>query len=231
MMLPKMIFQSLEPNDRYGLKILKNGYKDIQHTPAAQVGPSSSSKSTQNEFKPQCQHYLQDVVVLEQKHMNTMMKEMYLDDFTEDLQELNQKNLKQNRTGVRDTQLRNKEMKKHTFIAIQDTINRMKSEPEYKVEQVNGEWIEGPMKWIVLVFGPNHQAKDLHQLQEEYKNLNIIIILITNNRQTHRNEVMNSGQPLPALWHNQSNVSSGLQGAKMQQSFKQSGLNNVLADG
>lgn len=86
------------------------------------------------------------------------------------------------------------------------------------------------MKWIVLIFGPNHQAKDLNQLlQEEYKNLNIIIILVTNNRQTHRNEVMNSGQPLPALWHNQSNVSSGLQGAKMQ-SIKQSGY-NVFGDG
>lgn len=31
MILPKMIFQSLEPNDRYGFKILKNGYKDDMH--------------------------------------------------------------------------------------------------------------------------------------------------------------------------------------------------------
>lgn len=29
MILPKMIFQSLESNDYYGLKILKNGYSDI----------------------------------------------------------------------------------------------------------------------------------------------------------------------------------------------------------
>lgn len=112
MVLPKMIFQSLEPNDRYGLKILKNGYKDIQRTPATQVGHSSTNKAAQNDFKSQCHHYLQDVVVLEQKQMNTVLKEKYLDDFTVDLQELNQKNLKQNRTGVRDTQLRNKEMKK-----------------------------------------------------------------------------------------------------------------------
>lgn len=88
--------------------------------------------------------------------MNTMMKEMYLDDFTEDLQDLSQKNAKQNRTGVRDTQLRNKEMKKFTLMALQDTINRMKSEPEYKLERVCGEWIVGPMKWIVLILGPNH---------------------------------------------------------------------------
>lgn len=31
-----------------------------------------------------------------------MMKETYLEDFMEDLQDLNQKNLKQNRSGVRD---------------------------------------------------------------------------------------------------------------------------------
>lgn len=94
-------------------------------------------------------------------------------------------------------------MKRHTLLALHDTINRMKSEPEYKVAKVNGEWIEGPMKWIVLVFGPNHQAKDLKQLlQEEYKNLNIIVILVMNNRQTHRTEVMNAGQPIPSLWHN-----------------------------
>ena len=46
------------------------------------------------------------------------------------------------------------------------------------------------MKWIILVFGPNHQAKDLRNLlQTEYKNLNIIIILITNNQ--NKNAQMN----------------------------------------
>lgn len=50
--------------------------------------------------------------------------------------------------------------------------------------------------------------------------MNIVILLVTNNRQTHRNEVMNSGQALPAFWQNQTNVSSGLQGAKLH-AFKQ----------
>jgi len=31
MNLPKMIFNSLEPQDHYGLKILRNGYNDIKH--------------------------------------------------------------------------------------------------------------------------------------------------------------------------------------------------------
>jgi len=73
------------------------------------------------------------------------------------------------------------------------------------------------MKWIVLIVGPNHQAKDLDVLlTEEYKNLNIVIVLITHNRQTHRMEVMNSGSQLPALQYSMSGV-GGLQGAKFQQ--------------
>lgn len=47
-------------------------------------------------------------------------------------------------------------MKKQTLIALQDTIDNMKSTEEFKVQQVNGEWITGPMKWIVLIVGPNH---------------------------------------------------------------------------
>ena len=27
---------------------------------------------------------------------------------------------------------------------------------EYNLIKFNGEWIKGPMKWIVVVFGPNH---------------------------------------------------------------------------
>ena len=86
-------------------------------------------------------------------------------------------------------------MKKYTVMAMQDTLNKMKSEPEYRVQKINGQWIVGPMKWVIFIFGPNHQAKDLMQLEsEEFKNMNIVILLVTNNKQTHRNEVMNSGQ-------------------------------------
>ena len=46
------------------------------------------------------------------------MKEMYLDDFTEDLQDLSQKNAKQNWTGVLDTRHINREMKKFTLLAF-----------------------------------------------------------------------------------------------------------------
>ena len=53
--------------------------------------------------------------------------------------------------------------------------------PVYSVCQVMDEQIQGPMKWVILILGPNHQAKDLRLLsQNDYKNLNIIIIKISN---------------------------------------------------
>jgi len=52
---------------------------------------------------------------------------------------------------------------------------------------VNGEWIEGPMKWLVLIFGPNHQAKDLKNIVlKDYDNLNIIVILVLNKTKLFR---------------------------------------------
>jgi len=39
------------------------------------------------------------------------------------------------------------------------------------------------MKWIILILGANHRAKDLGALlRTEYKNLNVIVILVTNNQ-------------------------------------------------
>lgn len=49
------------------------------------------------------------------------------------------------------------------------------------------------MKWLVLVFGPNHQAKDIQSLIDEnndYKNLNIIVVLVTNSKLYLKNEQM-----------------------------------------
>ena len=41
------------------------------------------------------------------------------------------------------------------------------------------------MKWLILIFGPNHQAKNLKNIfNKDFHNLNIIIILITNNKST-----------------------------------------------
>lgn len=41
------------------------------------------------------------------------------------------------------------------------------------------------MNWVVMVFGPNHEAKDLRSLlSQEYKNLNIIIIKIAHEKKS-----------------------------------------------
>lgn len=66
---------------------------------------------------------------------------------------------------------------------------------EYKVHEIKGQVIKGPMKWLVLVFGPNHQAKDISSLiddefKNEYKNLNIIVVLVTNSKLYLKNDPM-----------------------------------------
>lgn len=60
----------------------------------------------------------------------------------------------------------------------------MRAIEEYKVHKLNDDWIMGPIKWVVLIFGPNHQAKDLQSLlYNEYKNMNVIVVLISNKPQ------------------------------------------------
>lgn len=60
----------------------------------------------------------------------------------------------------------------------------MSNVPEYNVENLSGDWIKGPMKWIVVILGSNHKAADITSLlRSEYKNLNIIVVMVTNNHQ------------------------------------------------
>lgn len=49
------------------------------------------------------------------------------------------------------------------------------------IQLKNGEWIHGPMKWIVIILGQKHKLRYLKDLiQKEHKNLNIIVVLLTN---------------------------------------------------
>ena len=112
--------------------------------------------------------------------MNTSVKMKFLDDYTETLQ-AHSKSGKTNRMGARDAQFRYREMQKQTSAAIKQTIGKISNIEEYQVEQVHGVWIKGPMKWIFLILGPNHHAKDIRSvLTTEYDNLNIIVVLVTN---------------------------------------------------
>jgi hypothetical protein len=171
MNLAKMLFDNLDTEDFFGLKILKNGFNPN----APQV---SSNARGDNSTQPDIQ-YLEDVIMLESKQMNTTVKQKYLDDFTNDLQAQN----KQNRMTTKSAQMRTREMQKQTLAALQHTINKISNIEGYEVAEIDGVKIVGPMKWIILVFGPNHQAKDLkHLLLTEYTDLNVIVLLITNNQ-------------------------------------------------
>lgn len=126
------------------------------------------------------------MIILEHKELNAHVKHQLLDDFQHELRAQNKQNTNYNRMNVKDAQLRTREMQSQTINCIAQTINKLSSTEEYKLVQLNGEWIKGPMKWMIMVLGPNHthnsnQAKDLSSLmKQEYKNLNIIIIKITN---------------------------------------------------
>ena len=92
MNLPKMIFSELEPNDFFGLKILKNGYNPDYLSNDKKENPGASPKKmgarfgrTNHKISDTTQPtswFDQDVIVLEEKKMNTTVKVKYLDDFT-----------------------------------------------------------------------------------------------------------------------------------------------------
>ena len=127
--------------------------------------------------------------------MNTAVKMKYLDDFTNELQAHDKKF---NRFNGKDAQLKNREMQKQTLASLSQTINKMNLVEEYNVEQIDGNWIRGPMKWVIIILGPNHHAKDLRQLtQTKHTNMNIIVILITNSN-AHQIAANQNRTSLPA---------------------------------
>lgn len=94
--------------------------------------------------------------------MNTSVKIKYLDDVTEDLQAM--KKTKMTKVGAKEAQHQNKEMQKQMLMALHDSFGRLQNVEEYQVGQICGESIKGPMKWVVLILGPNHKLKDVRSL-------------------------------------------------------------------
>jgi len=176
MNLPKMLFNDLEPQDFFGLKILKNGFNP-EFAPL-----NKESQDDDDKHKQLSNKYLQDVIVLEEKKMNTIVKVKHLEDFmNNDLKDYNKNNMRYGRLTGKDAQMSNFEMRRQTVLAIERTINRIKNIDEFTVEEVHGEEIKGPMRWIILILGPNHHARNLNSvINNEYKNLNIIVVFITN---------------------------------------------------
>ena len=75
MQLATMLFNNLQDDDVFGLKQLKNGFNAFNS--ANEGAPSSDQVSS---------HYLEDVIVLESKRMNSSVKRKYLNEFTNSLQ-------------------------------------------------------------------------------------------------------------------------------------------------
>ena len=52
-------------------------------------------------------------------------------------------------------------MKNQTSNAIKTTIDSIKNIPDYKVKSIHGSDINGPFKWVILILGQNHSAKEV----------------------------------------------------------------------
>lgn len=104
--LPKKIFNSLNANDYFGLKILVNGF--IQDENDDSYFMHHAHQHGENSQNPS--NFVSDAIILEAKEMNTKVKNQYLDDITEDLIAFNKENAKSNRIGGRSMQHRNREM-------------------------------------------------------------------------------------------------------------------------
>ena len=88
--------------------------------------------------------------------------------------------MRSNRVSGNEALSRNREMQRQTILALKNTIDKIKAQNEFRVHKLESEWIMGPLKWLVIILGPNHQAKDINQLlYDDYVNINIIVVLVT----------------------------------------------------
>ena len=51
-----------------------------------------------------------------------------------------------------------------TTSAIEKTVNKLTNIEDFVVKELHGEEVRGPMKWLILILGPNHSAKDLTKM-------------------------------------------------------------------
>ena len=76
---------------------------------------------------------MQDVIVLEEKNMNESVKMKYLDDFTEDLTEINKLNQKNNKISANELSQKNKAMTIQTTLTVEKTINKLRDVENFKI--------------------------------------------------------------------------------------------------
>lgn len=114
--------------------------------------------------------YLQDVIVPEEKQMNEDFKKRYLREVEEQLLTHGKMLQRFNKINIVETQQRTREIIAQSSKALLGEIDRMKAIDEYKVKQFGADWVKGPMKWLILVLGPNHHFSEIkHLLEGEHK--------------------------------------------------------------
>lgn len=100
----------------------------------------------------------------EEKGKNVLTKLKYLCEFNHKLHEFNKNHWSSNRINTKDAQEKTKAMKRATLACLENAINYLKGVNEYKIKEVYGNWVVGPMKWLFYIMGPNHEAKDIKHL-------------------------------------------------------------------
>lgn len=153
MNLPKMIFNNLGNEDQFGMKVIKNGYnqREVRYRQRKHVRADDNNSGN---CDPK---YLENILKLEDKDMNERIKVKYFDDLTDEM--INrQKTNRSMRLNSRQIILKNHEMEIQTQLAIKDTIEEFRSIFEYEVEKISDMPIMGPVKWLVIIVGPNHRV-------------------------------------------------------------------------
>ena len=66
--------------------------------------------------------------------MNESVKMKYIDDFTEDLTEINKLNQKNNKISANELSQKNKAMTIQTTLTVEKTINKLRDVENFKIE-------------------------------------------------------------------------------------------------
>ena len=66
--------------------------------------------------------------------MNESVKIKYIDDFTEDLTEINKLNQKNNKISANELSQKNKAMTIQTTLTVEKTINKLRDVENFKIE-------------------------------------------------------------------------------------------------
>lgn len=140
---------------------------------------------TENILNP---NFFKEILVLEKKSRNLPLKQKYLDEVVQDQLNSFMQQLKGKKSDLVQVK---QHLQQQAFLAISSQIDKLNRIESFKIKEVEGHSIRGPMKWLVMILGPNFQAKNLKRLEEQkdLHNLNIIVVLLQNKQNTFSRQV------------------------------------------